>query len=225
MTSTSAQPVRILIVDDHAVVRAGLRMLIESQRKFKVIGEAEDRKSALAVAASAQPDIVLLDVDLNGETSLDFLPELFTVAKDARVLILTGMRDPEVHHRAVRLGAMGLVFKEKTSEILLKAIEKVSAGEVWFDRSMMGNVLAEITRGGQPKSNPEAVKIALLTEREREIIALIGEGLKNKHIATRLFISETTVRHHLTSVFNKLEVTDRLELMIYAYRHGLAKPS
>jgi len=107
---------------------------------------------------------------------------------------------------------------------LLKAITKVYAGEIWFDRSMMGSVLSQMSRVGKGNNqDPEAVKMATLTEREREIITLIGEGLKNKQIADRLFISETTVRHHLTSIFAKLEVSDRLELIIYAFRHNLAQ--
>jgi DNA-binding NarL/FixJ family response regulator len=120
---------------------------------------------------------------------------------------------------------MGLVFKEKAADVVIRAIERVHAGEVWFDRTLIGNVLTEPSRASATKKlDPEADKIIRLTEREREIAALIGEGLKNKQIANRLFISETTVRHHLMSVFDKLGVTDRLELIIYAYRHGLAKP-
>jgi len=117
-----------------------------------------------------------------------------------------------------------LVLKERSTEILLKAIEKVHAGEVWLERSMIAAVLSEMTRKNERKpTNPEAANIATLTPREREVITLIGEGLRNKQIAQRLFISETTVRHHLTSIFSKLHVSERLELVIYAYRHGLAK--
>jgi DNA-binding NarL/FixJ family response regulator len=214
-----------MLIDDHAVVRSGLRMVIESKSGLKVVGEAGDRASALAIAASKQPDIILLDLDLNGVSGLDFLGELLTTAKHARVIILTGVYDVDAHQRAMQLGAMGLVLKEKAAEVVIKAIEKVHAGEVWFDRIMMGHMISHLSRASlTPRSKPEAQKIASLTEREREIVSLIGEGLKNKLIANRLFISETTVRHHLTSVFDKLGVSDRLELIIYAYRHGLAKP-
>ena len=200
-------------------------MLIESRSGLKVVGEAGNRAEALTVAAREQPDIILLDLDLRGVNALDFLPELFTAAEDARVIILTAVHDPEAYHRAMLLGAMGLVFKEKAAEVVIRAIERVHAGEVWFDRTLIGNVLTELSRASATKKlDPEAAKVSKLTEREREIAALIGEGLKNKQIANRLFISETTVRHHLTSVFDKLGVTDRLELIIYAYRHGLAKP-
>jgi two-component system nitrate/nitrite response regulator NarL len=222
-----SKPIRVLLIDDHAVVRSGLRMLVESCAGLRVAGEAANRAEALALAKREQPDVILLDLDMNNDNGLNFLPQLLTAAGRARVLILTGVRDPEAYSRAIRLGASGLLLKEKTTEVLIKAIEKVYAGEVWFDRSMIGSVLTEMSRethggGGATKSDPEAAKIATLTEREREVSALIGEGLKNKQIASRLFISETTVRHHLTSVFDKLGVSDRLELIIYAYQHGLA---
>ena len=116
---------------------------------------------------------------------------------------------------------MGIVLKEHAAEQLLKAIKKVHEGEVWIERSMVGSMIQELSRPAMV--DPEVVKIESLTEREREVIALVGEGLKNKQVGERLFISETTVTHHLSSVFSKLEVSDRLELIIYAFRHGLAK--
>ena len=223
MPTATAPPIRVLLVDDHAVVRTGLRLLIESRPGLQVVGEAATRPAALTAAAREHPDLILLDLDLGGSSGLDFLPELLAAAPAARVLILTGLRDAEVHRRAVRLGAMGVVVKDKAAEVLLQAIEKVHAGEVWLERTMMAATLRELTRRGTATPHdPEAAKIATLTAREREVIALVGTGLKNRQIAQRLFISETTVRHHLTAVFAKLGVADRLELVIYAYRHGLA---
>ena len=232
-TTICSKPIRVLLIDDHAVVRSGLRMLVESHPGLKVAGEAANRTEALAIAKREQPDVILLDLDMNNDNGLDFLPQLLAATRRARVLILTGVRDPEAYSQAIRLGASGLLLKEKAAEILLKAIEKVYAGEVWFDRSIIGSVLTEMSRAGggrmggglmvATRSDPEGIKIASLTEREREVVSLIGEGLKNKQIAARLFISETTVRHHLTSIFDKLDVSDRLELIIYAYQHGLAK--
>lgn len=216
--------VNILLVDDHAVIRRGLRLLIETNRKFKVCGECSDGPSAVEAAERLQPDVVVLDVDLAGEDGLTYIPNLLAAAQRARVLILTASNEPGIHSRAILSGAMGVIHKEKAPEVMMKAIEKVNQGEVWFDRAAMGHLLSEISRGKQPNADPEAAKIAELTDREREVIKLIGEGLKNRQIAERMFISETTVRHHLTSVFNKLEVSDRLELVIYAYRNGLAEP-
>ena len=225
MPKPLTEPIRILLIDDHAIVLAGLRMLIESKAGLKVVGEAGNRADALALAAREQPDIILLDLDLGRESGLDFLPELLSAAREARVIILTGVRDSQAHHRAVSLGAMGVVPKEKAAEVLIKAFVKVQAGEVWLDRSMMAKVLAEMSPArANKKIDPEAAKIATLTKREREVITLVGEGIKNKQIANRLFISEITVRHHLTSIFSKLNLSDRFDLIIYAYRNGLANP-
>ena len=220
MTSPTP-PIRVLIVDDHAVVRAGLRMLIDQNPEMKVTGLAGNRSEALAAAASEQPNIIILDIVLGDEDGLSFLSELREASPGARVLVLTGLRSPDSQRRAMRAGAMGIVLKEHAAEVLIKAIKKVHQGEVWLDRLMMGSVLEEISEKKQPE--PDKEKIATLTEREREVVGLVGEGLKNKQIAARLFISETTVTHHLSSVFSKLEVSDRLELIIYAFRHGLAK--
>jgi len=218
----SLPEIRVLIIDDHQLVRTGLRMLIESQPEMKVVGKAGNSAEALPLAAKQKPNLILLDIDLGGENGLDFLPELRKTAPDARVLILTGTKDIEMHRRAARLGAAGLVLKEHAAEVLLKAIRKVSQGEVWLDRSMMSTLLNEMTQTDK-KMDPDQAKISGLTPREREVIALIAEGLKNKQIAERLFISETTVTHHLSSTFSKLGVSDRLELVIYAFAHGLAK--
>jgi two-component system nitrate/nitrite response regulator NarL len=222
MSAVRSSPIRVLLIDDHAVVRTGLRLLIESHSGLQIVGEAKNRSEALANAAEKQPDVIVLDLNLGDENALDFLPELLTAAGAARVLVLTAMPDPELHRRAVKLGVVGIVLKEQAADVLLRAIEKVHAGEVWLERAMIAHVLGQMTRHQSPTPlNPEEAKIATLSVREYEVIALIGEGLKNSQIAKRLFISESTVRHHLTSIFNKLGVHDRLELVIYAYQHGL----
>jgi DNA-binding NarL/FixJ family response regulator len=224
MTGSEEKALRILIVDDHLVVRAGLRMLIEAQ-DMKVVGLAGNRAEALEVAKREQLDLILLDLDLAGEESLAFLPELKTAAIGARVLILTGVRDPEVHRRAMKAGAVGVVLKDQAAEVVIKAITKVCAGEIWLDRATMGSLLNEMTKKGSEERDPDEAKIQSLTDRENQVLRLIAEGLKNKQIAARLFISETTVTHHLSSIFAKLDVSDRLELVIYAFAHGLAKVS
>src|SRR4029453_9645785 len=225
MRELMENPIKILLVDDHVIVRAGLRMLIENHMGMAVVGEAGGRRDAIAIAAREQPDILLLDLDMGNESGLDFLRELLATATRARVVMLTGVRDPEAHRRAVLMGAMGLVLKDKAAEVLIRAIERVHAGEVWLDRSLTASVLSEISnvdRAGKP--DPEAKKIGSITSREREIVGLVCEGLKNKQIADRLFISEATVRNHLTSILSKLELSDRFELALSAYRNHLAKP-
>lgn len=219
-----ATPIRIVIVDDHKVMRGGLRLLIESLAHLMIVGEAGSRAEAIPVISRELPDVVLLDLDLKGENGLDLIAEINAVSSQTQILILTGIRDDEMPQQCLRLGARGLVRKEAAADVLIKAIEKVGAGEIWFDRTMMSHVLSNMLNGREAKQDPKMAKIESLTEREKQIIPLVCEGLKNKQIAERLFISDTTVRHHLTSIFSKLEISDRLELVIYAYRFGLGKP-
>lgn len=211
-----------MIVDDHLVVRAGLHMLIEDHPGMTVVAMASNRTEALDLSASAAPNLILLDLDLGGENALAFLAQLRETTPNARILVLTGLRDTDAHRQAVQLGAMGVVLKEHAPDVLIKAIEKVHAGEIWLDRPTMGRMLREMSARDEKETDPEVAKIKSLTQREREVVALIAEGLKNKQIAQRLFISETTVTHHLSSVYSKLGVSDRLELVIYAFANKLA---
>jgi DNA-binding NarL/FixJ family response regulator len=221
MTNCPSEQLRILLVEDHLVVRAGLRLLIESQPGMQVVALAANREEALKFAACEAPDLILLDLKLGEESGLAFLPELRAVTPKARVLVLTSSKDVDVHRQAVRLGAAGIVLKDQEPEVLIKAIRKVHAGEVWLDRTTTGNLFHEMTQNSG-ELDPEQSKIQSLTDREFQVIKLIAEGLKNKEIGKRLFISETTVTHHLSSIFSKLEVSDRLELVIYAFAQKLA---
>lgn len=216
--------IRIVLIDDHALVREGVRLLLESQVDLALVGEASHRAEALDLVTREQPDVVLLDLDLGGDDGLELIRELPAVASDTRVLVLTGVRDVAVHREAARRGAAGIVAKEKASSVLITAIRKVHAGELWIDRGMVAAVLRDL-RQAREREDPEAAKIATLTAREREIVALIARGLGTARITERLAISEKTVRNHLVSVYSKLGVSDRLELAIYAARHGLASPT
>jgi two-component system, NarL family, nitrate/nitrite response regulator NarL len=217
----SVPVIRILLVDSHTIFLAGLRLLLQSEAGLEIVGEARNAQEARAEAAS-QPDIILLDLHLGAESGLDLLPDLIKVAEGSKVLILTGVTDTDLHVRAVCLGAMGVVLKFESPQLLLKAIRKVHAGEAWLNRTTVASAMTQL-QSRRRKVDPEMDKIASLTAREREVISLIGEGRRNKAIGERLFISEKTVRHYLTSIFDKLELDDRLELLIYAYQHGLAK--
>lgn len=220
--TTAGAPIKVLLVDDHEVVRVGMRALLSVQPHMELVGEAVNAAQALALLETTLPDIILLDIDLGTESGLDLLPVLQARIPDARIILLTGLRDAVVHRRAVRAGAMGLVLKDKPIDVVVRAIEKVHEGEVWLDRRLIADVLS-LANGDRPAVDVELRRIRALTEREREVITLLGEGIKNRQIAERLSISEATVRHHLTSVFSKLGVTDRFELVIFAYRHGLAQ--
>ena len=132
------------------------------------------------------------------------------------------MHDAELRQRAVQLGAMGLLVKEQTAEVLIKAIEKVHAGEAWVDRTTMAGLISELSRPDKTNGHrSEVSKIDTLTKRERDIVRFVAQGLKNKQVAVRLCISAITVRHHLTAIFSKLEMNDRLELIVFAHRHNL----
>ncbi len=223
MTSSTVVPIRILLLDNEPIIRAGLKLLLEQQSGFRVVAQAGDDKTALGLAEQEQPDIVLFHESSGDMLRFALLPQLMAVLENPRIILLTPINFSEYHVRAVQHGAMGVVLSRLTPEVLYKAIEKVYEGEVWLDRSLVANVLASTNRQKFFERDTVPRKVALLSEREREIIALVGEGLKNQQIAERLFLSDVTVRHHLTSIFKKLKVSDRLELVIYAYKNGLAE--
>jgi len=225
MTSSSHNQIRILLIDDHQSFLWGMVKLIESDSAtMTVIGTAADISEALVIAQREQPDIILLDIDLNGVNSLDSLPLLREVTS-AVVLILTGVRDPETHDRAVLSGARGVVQKEAPAELILKAIKKVYEGEIWLDRASTGRVFSKLLDQSTNPVTPEATRIASLTSREREIIdVIIKQGRStNKQIAGHLNMSEHTLRNHLSSIYSKLEVENRLELAMYAVKHHISE--
>ncbi len=210
----------IVIISDDVLEREGLRLMIETRTNFSVIGEERVCAEALKLISHKQPDIVLLDANLNDENSAALLNALTASFTGLRVLVLTGNCETELHQRAIRSGAAGLFVKDKRCDILIKAIEKVIEGELWIDRSLARSMLAELRRSNIDDVN-EVNKIASLTRRELEIIALVCKGLRNQEIADRLFINEKTVRNQLSAIFSKLMVAHRLELSIYAQKHKL----
>jgi len=226
--TAGATPVRVLIVDDHKTILWGLVKLIESERPLlEVVGTASNGQEALAAAERERPDVVLLDLELGGESGLDLLPRLLGGGGGGPlVIILTGSADESLHDRAVRLGARGIVLKNEPAENILRAIEKVRRGEMWLDRATSARMFAEFSGRGPARTDAadgDGDGFAQLTQREREIVALVAQGLKTEQIAERLFISEKTVRNNLTIIFDKVSVKSRLELVLLAQRHGLVK--
>jgi DNA-binding NarL/FixJ family response regulator len=225
----TGEPIRILIVDDHKIIREGLRDMISSRRGMTVVGDAGSRAEAVKLAARERPHIIVLDLDLGRESGLDLISELRAAAEGAAVIILTGLRDAEKRDRAMELGAQGVVLKEEGATELLNAIEKVArTGEYWFEAGAARRLLEKQQARGAGSPDPEAAKIARLTEREREIIALVGEGLENKEIAERLrpVVAESTVRNNLSIIYDKLGIKGgRLGLLVYAYKHKIIQQS
>ena len=214
--------IRIVIIDNHALVRAGLRLLIESQPDLKVIGQAGNLNEAMSLTASTRPDIILIEYDPENGLNFEVFPNIKNSWPRARMILVTGSTDRHAYLQAVQHGVMGIVSKSQTPDVLIKAVRKVHIGEVWIEHSLIANLMNESFHG-QPSADPDADRIKLISERESEIIHLIGQGLKNKQIASQLCISETTVRHHLTSIFSKLGVSDRLELLVFAHSHKLTQ--
>lgn len=222
MTTSTNCPIRIVLLDEHVLVRAGLRHILGDQHNMEIVGEAGSIRDGLELVSNLKPDIILLELNLSGQADSEFIPSLYKASAESRIILVTGSGDPRVLQKVVEDGVVGVVFKSQSPEVLVKAIEKVWAGEVWLERSLIANVLTRLSRN-QPVSqpDPELENFSRLSEREKEVVRLIGKGLKNKRISTELCISETTVRHHLTSIYNKLGVSDRLELLVYAHRYGL----
>ena len=214
--------IRIVLVDDHETMLWGLERMINAEPGMQVVGTAANPGHALERVAGLSPDIVLLDLDLGGSSSNEILPALVENGV-TRALVLTGNRDPDVLLLAVRRGARGVLGKEASSELVLRAIRKVHQGELWLDQSMLTRVLGDL-HGPRPlpRHDPEAARIASLTETERKIIgAMLDGGTSNKAIAQRIFIAEQTVRNHLTKIYHKLGVGGRLELYAYASKHQI----
>lgn len=225
----TGQPIRVLIIDDHKIIRDGLRDLISSRPGMSVVGDAGNRADSIKLAAIEQPHIIVLDLDLGTESGLDLIPELRAAANESGIIILTGLRDVAKRDRAMELGAKGMVQKEEGATELLNAIEKVArTGEYWLEPGAARRLLDRPRSRAGEKPDPEAAKIAALTVREREIIALVGEGLENKEIAERLrpVVAESTVRNNLSIIYDRLGIKGgRLGLLIYAYKHSLIPPS
>ncbi len=219
---TDAATIRVGIIDDHAIVRAGLRMLLESNTKMSVLWESSSASQALLQSPASQPNVILLDLDLGTENGLHFISDLVEKFRPCRVLVLTAIHDTQAHLAAVAAGASGVVVKEQAPETLLQAIETVHGGEGWLGRSLMAAVMGRFSREATgEKKDPDADKIATLTPREKEIVVLVSDGCNGEKIAKQLGISEATVRNHLTSILAKLDLSNKFELAVYALRHGL----
>src|SRR6266699_1611468 len=225
MNFKRAQPVRIVIADDHPIFRDGLRRLLEAEPDLKVLGEASDGAEAVRLARQLKPDILLLDLAMPKHPGLEALRDLSTGAgtnaTPVRVILLTAAAEKSQIVEALQLGARGVVLKDSATQLLLKAIHTVMAGEYWVGRESVSNLVQYLRSLVQSSGEEARQKKFGLTPRELEIVSTVVAGYSNKEIAEYCKISEDTVKHHLSNIFDKLGVSTRLELALFAVNQSL----
>jgi two-component system nitrate/nitrite response regulator NarL len=223
MDNRRSQPVRILLADDHPIFRDGLRRLLEAEPDLKVIGEACDGAEAVKMARQLKPDIMLLDLAMPRMPGLEALREMSSgpVSNSVRVILLTAAAEKKQIVEALQLGARGVVLKDSATQLLLKSIHTVMSGEYWVGRESVSNLVQYLRNLVQSSGEEAKQKKFGLTPRELEIVSAVVAGYSNKEIAEYFKISEDTVKHHLSNIFDKLGVSTRLELALFAVNQAL----
>jgi DNA-binding NarL/FixJ family response regulator len=215
---------RILIADDHTIFRDGLRRLLESEPEFQVVGEAGDGAEALQLSQQLKPDILLLDLAMPRMPGLETLRELSTQGSQVKTILLTAAIEKRQIVEALQMGARGVIMKDAATVLLMKGIRTVMNGQFWVGREAVADMVTYL-RDKAAQQPPSPAKAYGLTKRELEILSTIVSGLSNKEIAQKFSLSEDTVKHHLTNIFDKVGVSSRLELALFAINHRLVEPS
>jgi DNA-binding NarL/FixJ family response regulator len=209
---------RIILVDDHELVRIGLKSLLERHPQFDVVGEAGSAREALEQVESLKPDVVVMDIRLPGTSGIDACEQIVNQFPETKVLMLTSYAEDEMLFSAIRAGASGYVLKQIGSEDLIKAIEAVGHGEAMLDPSVTQRVFQEVRRAVKEE---EASAFSHLSQQEKHVLLLVSEGKTNREIAKNLFLGEGTVRNYVSSILSKLSVNNRAEAAAYAVQHSL----
>lgn len=212
----------VLIADDEALIRSGLRLMLESQPDIRVVGEAEDGRAAVEQATRLRPDVVLMDIQMPHLSGIDAARELTSVDDPPRVVMLTTFGNDENVYEALRAGASGFLLKDSRPEDVINAIHVVAGGEALLSPAVTRRLVDQFVAAGRRPALPDSYES--LTDREREILGLIAEGLSNQEIADRVFVSFSTAKTHVSNILTKLGLRDRVHVVIYAYQHGLAEP-
>jgi DNA-binding NarL/FixJ family response regulator len=219
--------IRIVVADDHPIFRDGLCRLLALEEDFEIVAQAHDGREVLQVLQEHEPDILLLDLKMPNLDGLGTLQRLQASRNQTKVIVLTASEDKNEFVQAVKFGTSGIVLKQTATELLIKSIRKVHAGEIWLDSNTTAAVMRQFA---SPEESPTPVppppatrerERSPLSQREREIVSLVAQGFKNKEMAEKMFISEQTVKNHLHNIFDKLGVSDRLELALYAIHNNL----
>ena len=220
--------IRIAVADDHPIFRDSLCQLLGMEEDFEVVAQAADGYRALDILRQSEPDILLMDLRMPGLHGLATLQRLQGSNSRTRVIVLTASDDMRELGRALRLGTRGIVLKQTAAELLFQSVRKVHAGEIWLDSQATSALIRQFTAGGRttvpppPAAPPTREREGyILTQREREIVAFVSRGYKNKELADKMYISEQTVKNHMRNIFDKLGVSDRLELGLFAIQNHL----
>lgn len=213
--------IRVLLVDDHPIVRGGLRSLLEAQDEIEVVGEAPDGQEGVVTALDLLPDLVLMDIRMPGMNGVEATRQIKAHAPNIKVVMLTSYDDDEQVFEAIRAGASGYVLKDVNPEKLLTAIQAVADGYSLMSPAIARKVQAELQRVTTPVVGVLTEEVIALTPRENEVLGLIAHGHNNREIAAALSISEKTVKTHVSNIFAKLQITDRSQAVLYAARKGL----
>jgi two-component system response regulator DevR len=209
---------RIVLVDDHEVVRLGLKALLERHPQFEVVGEAASAREALEQVAATEPDVVVMDIRLPGTSGIEACEQIVDQYPNTKVIMLTSYAEDEMLFSAIRAGASGYVLKQIASEELVKAIEAVGRGEALLDPAVTQRVFQEVRRAVKEE---EASAFQHLSQQEKHVLLLVSEGKTNREIAKNLFLGEGTVRNYVSSILSKLGVNNRAEAAAYAVEHNL----
>jgi DNA-binding NarL/FixJ family response regulator len=216
------EPIRIVIADDHPVFRDGVCEVLQLEEDFHLVGRASNGQDAIELLERYHPQILLLDLCMPGMDGLSTLRRVRELGLSTKVIVLTAAEEREHLVEAMQLGASGIVLKHDQTSVLVKSIRRVHAGEIWLHSSTTQAVMQRTEPPPPPMREPEFIAQPFnLTRKEKEVVRMVTQGLRNKEIASRMFISEQTVKNHLRAVFEKLHVGDRLELALYAIHHLL----
>ena len=214
--------IRVLLADDQALMRGGFRMILETEQDIKVVGEAVDGREAVKQFVRLRPDVVVMDVRMPEMDGIEATRRLVETDLQVRVLILTMFDLDEYVFEALRAGASGFLLKDRPPEELVAAVRVVGAGDSLLAPSVTRRLIEEFSRRPRPRPGPPGLDE--LTDRERQVLVLIGRGLSNAEIATQLFLAETTVKTHVGRVLQKLRLRDRVQAVVFAYESGLVQP-
>jgi len=216
------QALRLVLVDDHTLFREGLRSMLEAEEGLEVVTDVDSADDVVELVWQTRPDVLVLDIRMPTGSGLDAIPAVMKISPDTRVLVLTASDDPQEHLRAFHLGARAVVLKDSARHTLFQAIRTVCSGERWVDPRMAELLEQDVAALPSTPERSSQRHAFGLTDRELEIVRLIATGYKNKEAAAELRISERTVKTHLTNIFHKLGVRDRVGLVMYALKKGLA---